>query len=96
MHSTERLLAGVALRPGFIHGTRQWGSTQVPLYLVGAPLETVLSVLPTQSLAKVPLAGAAFVPPVSALAVGKAAVVAATDSSVPAGAMSVWDIAAYK
>jgi hypothetical protein len=58
----------------------------------GSPLDRALSFLPTKTLAALPLAGAAFVPPVSARAVGRAAVAAATDPDVPAGAMSVWDI----
>jgi len=36
--------------------------------------------------------GAAFVPPVSVEAVARAAVSAATDPSVPAGHMGVWEI----
>jgi nucleoside-diphosphate-sugar epimerase len=88
--------AGVALRPGFIHGTRRWGSTQIPLSVIGSPLEAVINALPSQSLAKVPLAGAAFVPPVRVQTVAKAAVAAATDPNVPGGPMSVWDIATYK
>jgi hypothetical protein len=64
----------------------------IPLNLVGKPLESVLSFLPTQSLAGIPLAGAAFVPPVSAQKVAKAAVSAATDPSIPAGVMDVWKI----
>ena len=59
-------------------------------------METVLNMMPTQSLAKVPLAGAAFVPPVNARVLAKAVVAAATDPNVPGGPMSVWDIAAYK
>ena len=88
--------AGVALRPGFIHGTRRVGRTQLPLSVIGAPLESVLNMMPSKSLASVPLAGAAFVPPVNVRSVAKAAVAAATDPSVPGGTMSVWDIASYK
>lgn len=58
----------------------------------GAPLDRALSLLPTQSLASIPLAGGAFVPPVSVKAVAKAAVAAATDDSVPPGPMDVWTI----
>jgi len=47
----------------------------------------VLGVLPAQRLAGLPLVGAAAVPPVSAQAVGRAAVAAATDPAVPAGAL---------
>jgi uncharacterized protein YbjT (DUF2867 family) len=84
---------GVALRPGFIHGTRNVAGIPVPLQAVGLPLEKVLSVLPAQRLAGLPLVGAAAVPPVSAQAVGRAAVAAATDPSVPAGIMDVYTIA---
>lgn len=87
------MCAGVALRPGFIHGTRKWGSSSIPLSAVGAPLESVLALAPTQSLAAIPLAGAAFVPPVNVKKVAKAAVAAATDPSVPSGPMDVWAIA---
>lgn len=85
--------AGVALRPGFIHGTRKWGSTSIPLSAIGSPLESVLGLAPTQSLATIPLAGAAFVPPVNVKKVAKAAVSAATDPAVPPGPMDVWTIA---
>ena len=84
--------AGVALRPGFIHGVRRWGTVSVPLNAVGGPLERALSMLPTESLATIPIAGAAFVPPVSVQKVAKAAVSAATDPGVPAGVMDVWTI----
>jgi nucleoside-diphosphate-sugar epimerase len=85
-------IVGVALRPGVIHGNRKWGSTSIPLGLIFRPLETALSVLPAKSLVEIPLAGAAFVPPVSVLKVAKAAVSAATDPSVPPGIMDVWTI----
>lgn len=61
----------------------------------GWPLEKVLSYLPTKELAKYPLLALGFVPPVNVKAVAKAAVAAATDSSVPAGAMDVWTIQKY-
>lgn len=85
--------SGVALRPGFIHGTRNVAGLPVPLQAVGLPLEKVLSLLPTQSLAGVPLVGLAAVPPVSVAAVGRAAVAAATDPAVTPGVMDVWTIA---
>lgn len=84
--------AGVALRPGFIHGVRKWGTISIPLSAVGSPLESMLSFLPTKTLAAIPLAGAAFVPPVSVQKVAKAAVSAATDPGVPPGVMDVWTI----
>jgi hypothetical protein len=61
----------------------------------GSPLERVLSFFPTKTLAGIPLVGAGFVPPVSVEAMARAAVSAATDPSVPAGIMDVWQIEAY-
>lgn len=51
---------------------------------------------PTKSLAGMPLLGAGFVPPVSAVAVARAAVTAVTDPAVEAGAMDVWQIKKYE
>lgn len=62
----------------------------------GYPLDKVLGVLPTKSLAGVPLLGLGFVPPVSATAVGRAAVAAATDPSVAPGLMDVWQLKSYE
>jgi uncharacterized protein YbjT (DUF2867 family) len=87
---------GVALRPGFIHGTRYIGGLGVPLGAIGWPLEKVLSYVPTKNLANVPLVGLAAVPPASVKAVGKAAVTAATDSVVPPGILDVWAIQKYE
>lgn len=64
--------------------------------IAGYPLDKVLGILPTKSLAGVPLLGAGFVPPVSVAAVAKAAVTAATDPSVEAGILDVWQIKAYE
>ncbi|KAL4419607.1 hypothetical protein ABPG77_001661 [Micractinium sp. CCAP 211/92] len=86
---------GVALRPGMIYGTRAVGSGQVHLEWIGAPLKAALSVLPTHTLANIPIVGAAFVPPVSVDAVARAAVSAVLDPAVPPGVMSVWDIQKY-
>lgn len=83
---------GVALRPSFIYGSRAVGGASVPLGLVGAPLKAALSMLPTKTLAGIPILGAAFVPPLSVDTVAKAAVNAVLDSSVPAGTMDVWDM----
>lgn len=88
--------SGVALRPGMIYGTRYAGNMTIPLGLVGIPLEAALKVLPSKSLAGMPIIGAAFVPPVSVDAVSKAAVAAAVDPQVPAGIMDVWEIQKYK
>ncbi|EFN59967.1 hypothetical protein CHLNCDRAFT_133074 [Chlorella variabilis] len=84
---------GVALRPSFIYGSRVLGGgSSLPLGLVGAPLRAALSLLPTRSLANIPIMGAAFMPPVSVDAVAKALVSAALDPSVPPGIMDVWEI----
>ncbi|CAL8467766.1 g7304 [Coccomyxa elongata] len=87
---------GVALRPGFIYGTRNIGGLGIPLGAIGYPLDKVLGVLPTKSLAGIPLVGAGFVPPVSARAVAKAAVTATTDPAVEAGILDVWQIKNYE
>lgn len=65
-------------------------------WLAGAPLEKALGLLPAKSLANMPLAGAAFVPPTSVVGVAKAAVAAATDPAVPAGIMDVWQLQHYE
>lgn len=49
-----------------------------------------------KQLAGLPLVGAAFTPPISVQAVARAAVRAATDPSVPAGAMEVWDMQQFR
>lgn len=85
--------SGVALRPGFIYGSRAVGNTKIPLGLVGAPLAAALNFFPTTKLARVPIIGAVFVPPVSVNSVGKAAASAVLDSTVPPGPMDVWTIA---
>ena len=89
---------GVALRPGFVYGTRKVvlpssKAFSVPLGALGAPLDAALSFLPTESLSRsVPLAGLALVPPVKVEALARAAVAAATDPEVEAGVMSAWKI----
>lgn len=67
----------------------------IPLSFVGNPMQRMLEALPNKSLAAVPLAGALFVPPISAETLARAAVTAATDPSVPAGAMDRWAMDAY-
>lgn len=85
--------SGVALRPGFIYGSRAVGNMKIPLGLVGSPLAAALKLFPTTKLARVPIVGAVFVPPVSVDSVGKAAASAVLDSTVPPGPMDVWTIA---
>ena len=89
---------GVYLRPGFIHGTKAVGALTVPLGLVGAPLEALMAnpvakAVITDAL-PAPLGGL-LCPPVGVETVAKAAVAAATDPALR-GAMTVWDILAYK
>lgn len=86
---------GVFLRPGLIHGGRYVNNVRIPLNYVFGPLETVLNFLPNKQLSGIPILGAALVPPVSVEAVGKAAVAAAMDDSIPGGPMDVWQIAKY-
>lgn len=89
---------GVALRPGFIYGNRHaggGGGTTIPLGLIGAPLAAALKLVPTRSLAGIPIIGAAFVPPTSVDTVGKAAAHAVLDDDVPAGVMDVWEMAKF-
>lgn len=85
---------GVALRPGFIHGTRNVAGIPVPLQVVGVPLDKLLGLLPAQRLAGLPVVGPAAVPPVSVEGLARAAVAAATDPAVPPGIMDVWKIKA--
>ncbi|KAJ0984421.1 hypothetical protein J5N97_002777 [Dioscorea zingiberensis] len=84
---------GVILRPGFIHGTRQVGSMKIPLGIIGSPLEMVLQ--HAKPLNRLPLIGALFTPPVSASAVAKVAVRAATDPVFPPGIVDVYGILRY-
>lgn len=83
---------GVALRPGFIYGSRPLGKRSIPLQLLGAPLAMLMKVLPAKTLSDIPIAGAAFVPPVSVDSVGKAAATAVLDSNIPSGFMDVFTI----
>ncbi len=82
---------GVALRPGMIYGTRHVGNVNLPLGVIGAPMEAVINRLP-RGLANIPIVGCAFVPPVSVDSVAKAALMAVLDPEVAGGPMDVWDI----
>ncbi|CAI5996419.1 unnamed protein product [Closterium sp. NIES-64] len=81
---------GVVLRPAMIHGTRNVGTYQLPLGLIGAPLELAFKNLPF--LSHLPLIGPALVPPVPVTAVAAVAVRAASEHSFPAGIVDVWGI----
>lgn len=87
------IYGGVILRPGFIHGTRQVGSMKIPLGLIGSPLEMVLQ--HAKPLNRIPLVGPLLTPPVSATAVAKVAVRAATDQVFPPGIVDVYGIMRY-
>ncbi|XP_010541546.1 PREDICTED: uncharacterized protein At1g32220, chloroplastic [Tarenaya hassleriana] len=82
--------AGVILRPGFIHGTRNVGSVKIPLSLVGSPMEMVLQ--QAKPLSQLPLVGPLFTPPVNVTSVAKVAVRAATDPVFPPGIVDVYGI----
>ncbi|KAG8381963.1 hypothetical protein BUALT_Bualt05G0027200 [Buddleja alternifolia] len=84
---------GVILRPGFIYGTRKVGSMQLPLGVIGSPLEMVLQ--NAKKLNQVPLVGPLFTPPVNVTAVARVAVRAATDPVFPPGIVDVYGILRY-
>ena len=79
--SLSTLIAPMGLKPP---------SRMLAQYAAGYPLDKVLGVLPAKSLAGVPVLGLGFVPPISASAVGRAAVAAASDPSIPAGVLDIW------
>ncbi|KAJ7520744.1 hypothetical protein O6H91_19G020800 [Diphasiastrum complanatum] len=81
---------GVILKPGFIHGTRHVGELQIPLSLIGAPLE--LALRNAKGLSGTPLIGQLLIPPVKVTTVAKAAIRSAIDNAVPPGDLDVWGI----
>ena len=85
--SLSTLIVPVGLRPPLM---------MLAQYAAGYPLDKVLGVLPAKSLAGVPVLGLGFVPPISASAVGRAAVAAATDPSIPAGILDIWQMKSYE
>lgn len=89
---------GIALRPFFIHGTRQiTDRLGIPLQVIGTPLEKILGLVPNtkQISASIPILGAGFIPPVRVEAVARAAVNAITDPSITSEVLDVWDIARF-
>ncbi|EOY04341.1 NAD(P)-binding Rossmann-fold superfamily protein isoform 2 [Theobroma cacao] len=82
--------AGIILRPGFIHGTRQVGNMKFPLSAIGAPLQMVLQ--HAKFLTRIPLIGPLFIPPVKVTSVAKVAVRAAIDPLFPSGIVDVYGI----
>lgn len=81
--------SGVILRPGFIYGTRKVAGIDIPLGVIGSPLEKIMK--QAKSASQIPVVGGLFVPPVNVVTVAKAAVRAAVDP-VPPGVMDVWGI----
>jgi hypothetical protein len=72
-------------------------SMTLPLGMLFQPLEKALSLMPDggKQLAGLPFLGALFTTPVSAVAVARAAIRAATDPSIPPGPMDVYTIQKY-
>lgn len=88
---------GVVVQPWIIYGDRVVSSSvTLPLGALFGPAEYLLSQLPSRQLSSIPLLGSAFVPPVSAAVVAKAAVQAATDDSFPPGTVDPWQLQQYK
>ncbi|GKE19589.1 NAD(P)-binding domain-containing protein, partial [Tanacetum coccineum] len=77
----------VILRPGFIYGNRRVGNLELPLGVIGSPLEMVLQC--AKPLSQVPLVGPLLTPPVNVTAVAKVAVRAAIDPVFPPGIVDV-------
>lgn len=83
----------VILRPGFIYGNRRVGSMEVPLGVIGSPLEMILQ--QAKPLSQIPLVGPLLTPPVNVTAVAKVAVRAAIDLVFPPGIVDVHGILRY-
>lgn len=89
---------GIALRPFFIHGTRQiTEALGIPLQAVGIPMEKAIGLIPnSKSLAtSIPLFGTGLVPPVRVESVAKAAVMAVTDPQISQPYLDPWEISKY-
>ncbi|KAJ0730698.1 putative NAD(P)-binding domain, NAD(P)-binding domain superfamily [Helianthus annuus] len=83
----------VILRPGFIYGNRRVGNLELPLGVIGSPLEMVLQ--HAKPLSEVPLVGPLLTPPVNVTAVAKVAVRAAIDPVFPPGIVDVHGLLRY-
>ncbi len=89
---------GVVLRPGFIHGTRSVplggsNSIEIPLWLVGKPMETIFSLPPIQLLRNyLPGMKAILAPPIARDTLAKVAVSAALGETSKTGILSIEDI----
>lgn len=77
---------GVAVKPSFVYGVRNTNAGNLPLHLLGAPLEKFTRLRPVAFLSTIPLIGPvlapALVPPVNVEHVAKACVKAAFDPTV--------------
>ncbi|XP_042449446.1 uncharacterized protein At1g32220, chloroplastic-like isoform X1 [Zingiber officinale] len=82
--------AGVILRPGYIYGTKRYGSIKIPLGLIFAPFELVLQY--TEPLHRIPLIGPVFTPPVNVAKVAKVIVRGATDPAFSPAEVDVYSI----
>ncbi|KAJ9537020.1 hypothetical protein OSB04_029753 [Centaurea solstitialis] len=73
--------SGVVLRPGFIYGKRKVGDYEIPLDVIGEPLEKLLNATAsfTKPLSSLPASDLFFAPPVSVDDVALAAVNAVKD-----------------
>jgi hypothetical protein len=76
-------LSGVVLRPGFIYGKRKVDGFEIPLDLVGQPLEKLLSSVEnfTRPLSALPGSDLVLAPPVSVDDVAYAVINAVIDDS---------------
>lgn len=76
--------SGVVLRPGFIYGKRKVNGYEIPLDLIGEPLERFLSAVEnfTKPLSSLPASDLLLAPPVSVDDVGLAATNAIKDDDV--------------
>ncbi|XP_019156096.1 PREDICTED: uncharacterized protein At1g32220, chloroplastic [Ipomoea nil] len=73
--------SGVVLRPGFIYGKRKVDGFEIPLDLIGQPIERILSAVEnfTKPLSSLPASDLLLAPPVSVDDVAYAAINAVTD-----------------
>ncbi|XP_077237759.1 NAD(P)-binding Rossmann-fold superfamily protein isoform X2 [Tasmannia lanceolata] len=76
--------SGVVLRPGFIYGKRKVDGFEIPLDVIGEPLERFLSTIEnfTKPLSSLPASDLLLAPPVSVDDLGLAVVNAVTDDDV--------------
>lgn len=77
-------LSGVVLRPGFIYGKRRVDGFEIPLDLIGEPLERFLQATEniTRPLNSLPASDLLLAPPVSVDDVALAVINAVTDDDV--------------